>query len=205
MKVLAGTILASLLMILAAVGAARAEERPRYTEAKRVTGHDDQYVYRLPYADSVSYPVLQAYGSSLSHRGAEYFTLDFGMPVGTPVYAAREGVVLRTEDRFDLSCFKSDCEDLANFVEIRHDDGTVGKYYHLQFGSVVVEPGQRIGRGERIAKSGDTGFSNAPHLHFGVYQPLEDGSTQSIAVRFAVRGGMIGYPRSGARYLNAFN
>ena len=50
-----------------------------------IFGHDDGYAYRLPYGDAVSFAILQSYGSSLSHRGAEYFTLDFGMPEGRPV------------------------------------------------------------------------------------------------------------------------
>jgi murein DD-endopeptidase MepM/ murein hydrolase activator NlpD len=165
--------------------------------------HDDGYVYRLPYGDSVSYSVLQGYGSRLSHRGPEYYTVDFGMPEGTLVYSAREGTVVNIEDRFNLSCWLSDCGRYANFVEIEHPDGTIGKYFHLQQNSVLVEPGQWVGRGEPIARSGDTGYSTTPHLHFGVYRTSGDGEAQSIAVRFAVRGGMIGRPRTGARYTNA--
>jgi murein DD-endopeptidase MepM/ murein hydrolase activator NlpD len=166
------------------------------------TDHDDGYVYRLPYADAVSYSVLQAYGSRLSHRGSEYYTIDFGMPEGTQVYSAREGRVERVEDRFDLSCWRAECDGFANFVEIRHPDGTIGKYFHLQQGSVVVEPGEWVDRGEPIARSGDTGYSNVPHLHFGVYREVRNGAEQSIAVQFAVRGGLVGRLRTGARYTN---
>ena len=171
-------------------------------DAARVD-HDDSYVYRLPYGDSESFAVLQTYGSKLSHRGHEYYTIDFGMPEGTLVYSAREGTVLDVEDRFDISCFSAGCSRFANYVEIRHRDGTIGRYFHLQRDSVLVEPGQWVGRGEPIARSGDTGYSTSPHLHFGVYRPTGDGEAESIAVRFAVRGGMIGQPRAGARYVNA--
>jgi murein DD-endopeptidase MepM/ murein hydrolase activator NlpD len=167
------------------------------------TGHDDEYVYRLPYGDAVSYSVLQSYGSSLSHRGAEYFTVDFGMPEGTQVYSAREGTVIATEDRFDMSCWAADCDHYANFVEILHRDGTIGKYFHLQQGSVLVQPGQQVGRGQAVARSGDTGYTTVPHLHFGVYRIGSSGESQSIAVRFAAREGPIGRPRAGARYINA--
>lgn len=164
--------------------------------------HDDNYIYRLPYADGVSYAVLQSYGASLSHRGPEYYTVDFDMPEGTPVFSAREGRVLRTEDRHAWSCLHSECDRYANFVEILHPDGTVGKYFHLQQGSVLVEVGDKVERGERLASSGDTGYSNTPHLHFGVYKPSRRGDSQSIAIRFAVRGGVISQPRKGARYTN---
>jgi murein DD-endopeptidase MepM/ murein hydrolase activator NlpD len=169
---------------------------------KALADHDDGYVYRLPYADSVSYSVLQAYGSRLSHRGPEYYTVDFGMPEGTSVYSAREGSVVGVEDRFDQSCWQADCDRYANYIEIRHPDGTLGRYFHLQKDSVIVEPGQWVDRGEPIARSGDTGYSNVPHLHFGVYQSTRDGGEQSIAVQFAVRGGLIGNLRTGARYIN---
>ena len=185
------------------VSLAQAEPMSAPLSVAAVFGHDDDYAYRLPYGDAVSFAILQAYGSRLSHRGAEYFTLDFGMPEGTDVFSAREGTVIATEDRFDISCWAADCDHFANFVEILHADGTVGKYFHLQQGSVLVRPGQRVARGEAIARSGDTGYSTVPHLHFGVYRVGGGGEAQSIAVRFAVRGGLIVRPRAGARYINA--
>ena len=164
--------------------------------------HDDSYAYRLPYGDQVSYSVLQAYGSRLSHRGSEYYTVDFGMPEGTLVYSAREGQVIAVEDRYDRSCWVAECDHFANYVDIRHADGTVGRYFHLQQGSALVAPGQWVGRGVAIARSGDTGYANVPHLHFGVYRMSGEGEAQSIAVRFAVRGGQLLKPRTGARYIN---
>jgi murein DD-endopeptidase MepM/ murein hydrolase activator NlpD len=192
---------AALLTLFAALAQAEPMSAPLRVAA--VFGHDDDYAYRLPYGDAVSFAILQAYGSRLSHRGAEYFTLDFGMPEGTEVYSAREGTVIATEDRFDISCWAANCDHYANFVEILHADGTVGKYFHLQQGSVRVRPGQRVGRGEAIARSGDTGYATVPHLHFGVYRVGGGGVAQSIAVRFAVRGGLVDRPRAGARYINA--
>lgn len=165
--------------------------------------HDDDYLYRLPYGDGVSYPIIQGYGARLSHRGAEQYTLDFGMPVGTEVNAAREGVVVLFEDSHDGGCFREECSRLANFVVVLHDDGTTGEYFHLERGSVEVRLGQRVVRGQPLGRSGNTGYSSAPHLHFGVYRTLADGHTQSVPVRFETRLGAIVLPRSGARYLNA--
>jgi len=165
--------------------------------------HDDAYTYRLPYGDGVSFPIIQGYGAKLTHRGAEQFTLDFGMPVGTPVHAAREGVVALFEDSHDGGCLREECSRLANFVVVLHADGTTGEYFHLARDSVQVAIGERVGRGQVLARSGDTGYSSAPHLHFGVYRTLPDGHTQSLAVRFETRLGAVVAPRSGARYLNA--
>ena len=165
--------------------------------------HDDEYLYRLPYGDEVSFPIIQAYGAKLSHRGAERFTLDFGMPAGTPVHAARDGVVVLVEDSHDAGCAREECAPLANFVVVLHSDGTTGEYFHLERASAEVRVGERVARGQRLARSGDTGFSTAPHLHFGVYRTGRDRTTESLAVRFKTRGGAVAAPRSGAHYLNA--
>ncbi len=164
--------------------------------------HDDGYEYRLPYADAESYPIIQGYGSRLSHRGTEYYTVDFGMPVGTPVHAARDGVVALAEDSHDVGCWREECGRLANFIVVLHTDGTTGEYFHLRRGSVQVRLGQRVARGELLAFSGNTGYTTVPHLHFGVYRTERGGETQSLAVRFVTRSGVIREPRMGARYLN---
>jgi len=91
---------------------------------------------------------------------------------------------------------------VANFVVVLHSDGTTGEYFHLERGSVQVRAGQNVSRGQRLARSGNTGFSTAPHLHFGVYRTGRDRTTESLAVRFETRRGTVGTPRSGARYLN---
>ena len=164
--------------------------------------HDDGYLYRLPYGTDVSFPIIQGYGAKLSHRGTERFTLDFGMPVGTPVHAARDGVIVLAEDSHTLGCAREECGRFANFVVVLHPDGTTGEYFHLERGSVQLRVGDPVARGQQLARSGDTGFSTAPHLHFGVYRTDRDRGTQSLAVRFLTRGGAINTPRSGAHYLN---
>jgi murein DD-endopeptidase MepM/ murein hydrolase activator NlpD len=164
--------------------------------------HDDSYLYRLPYGDDVSFPIIQGYGAKLSHRGAERFTLDFGMPVGTPVHAARDGVVVLVEHSHEAGCPREECGRSANFIVVLHSDGTTGEYFHLERASVRVRAGDSVARGQWLARSGNTGFSTAPHLHFGVYRTERDRTTESLAVRFQTRGGAISTPRSGARYLN---
>jgi murein DD-endopeptidase MepM/ murein hydrolase activator NlpD len=165
--------------------------------------HDDSYLYRLPYGDDASFPIIQGYSAKLSHRGPEQFTLDFGMPIGTPVHAARDGVVVLLEDSHDIGCGDAECGRFANFVVVLHSDGTTGEYFHLARGSARVSIGQHVERGQVLALSGNTGFSTAPHLHFGVYRTAPDRGTESLSIRFLTRGGPVSAPRSGARYLNA--
>ena len=183
--------------------APRAVTRQDYIIGAVDADHDDEYAYRLPYADGASYPVLQAYGSRFSHRGAEHFTVDFRMDEGTAVHAAREGVVALVEDGRDGSCGRADCGALANFIVILHSDGTTGEYFHLARGSSAVAPGERVDRGQMLGRSGNTGFTTVPHLHFGVYRADQNGATRAIAVRFLTNRGAVDSPRVGARYSNA--
>ncbi len=162
--------------------------------------HDDDYVYALPYASGRSYRVLQGYRSRFSHTGLEAFAVDFDMPEGTPVHAARSGVVARVEGSHSIGCWEDGCGRYANFIVVLHEDGTTGEYYHLQQDGVLVEVGDSVERGQKIGLSGNTGHTTMPHLHFAVYRATEWGNTQSIPVRFRSADGLVTRPRHGARY-----
>ena len=161
-------------------------------------GHDDAYTYRLPFGDS-DIAVLQGYGSRFSHRGTEHFTVDFGLPEGSRVLSARSGVVTEVESGHAVACASGGCAWLANRVVVRHDDGSVARYFHLAPGSVVVVTGEHVSRGQLLALSGNTGMSTTPHLHFGVYMPVADGALQSVPTRFATDSGVVEL-RQGRRY-----
>jgi len=165
--------------------------------------HNDDVIYRLPYAQGQSYNVIQGYGSRFSHTGLEQFAVDFYMKEGTPVHAARDGVVARIEESHSLGCWDDGCGKYANFVVVLHDDGTTGEYYHLKKNGALVEVGDRVTAGQKIALSGNTGHTTVPHLHFAVYRAVEWGDTQSIPVRFATVNGIIEHPRRGGRYTAA--
>jgi murein DD-endopeptidase MepM/ murein hydrolase activator NlpD len=162
--------------------------------------HDDDHLYALPYESGKSYRVLQGYGSKFSHTGLEAFAVDFDMPEGTPVHAARSGVVARVEESHTIGCWRDGCGRYANYIVILHNDGTTGEYYHLQFEGALVEVGDSVARGQKIAYSGNTGHTTMPHLHFAVYRATDWGNTQSIPVRFLSADGTIKRPRRGARY-----
>lgn len=93
------------------------------------------------------------------------FAYDAKMPIGTDILAMRAGTVVRVEESYvdgDLT------PGHENFVFVQHDDGTVARYVHLTNGGALVALGDRVTQGERIALSGHTGNSAAPHLHFDV-------------------------------------
>jgi len=171
-----------------------------WTVGRRDAVHDDSALYRLPHADRESYPLLQGYGSRFSHTGPEEYTIDFDMPEGTPVHAARAGTVVRTRFHNDRACWDPACGRYANFIVILHNDGTTGEYYHLQRDGVLVSPGEAVVPGQHIGYSGNTGRSTMPHLHFGVYRAAAWGKTRSVPVRFSTRGGVVEKPVAGTRY-----
>lgn len=162
--------------------------------------HDDEQLYMLPYENGKSYRVLQGYGSRFSHVGLEQYAVDFNMSVGTPVHAARAGVVARIEESSDKGCWDDGCGAYANYIVILHDDGTTGEYYHLQQNGALIDVGDHIVAGQKIALSGNTGHTTMPHLHFAVYRAAEWGNTQSIPVRFLSSAGVVERPRRGGRY-----
>ena len=125
--------------------------------------------YRLPFAAAQSFQVTQAPPDRITHReSSSYNAVDFDMPVGTAIHAAREGLVINVATGFFRGGLSTQMLGEANFVQILHDDGTTAIYAHLQMDTVRVRPGQRVRRGEYIANSGNTGYSGGPHLHFVV-------------------------------------
>jgi len=162
--------------------------------------HDDDQVYRLPYATGKVYRVLQGFGSRFSHTGIEQYAVDFKMTEGTAVHAARAGLVARTEERHSVGCWDGGCGGYANYIIILHDDDTTGEYYHLQTAGVLVAVGERVEAGDKIGLSGNTGNSALPHLHFGVYRAIERGREQSIPFRFLSADGIVARPRRGGLY-----
>ena len=162
--------------------------------------HDDDYLYALPYAPGSRFRVLQSFGSRFSHTGLEEFAVDFDMPVGTPVHAARSGVVARIEESHFRGCWDTGCGKFANYIVVLHSDSTTGEYYHLAENGAAVAVGGVVEQGQLIGYSGNTGHSTMPHLHFAVYRATEWGNTQSIPVRFRSADGVISRPRRGARY-----
>ncbi|MDX1404875.1 MAG: M23 family metallopeptidase [Woeseiaceae bacterium] len=167
--------------------------------------HDDEHLYLLPYASGRSYRIIQGYGSRFSHRGLEHYAIDFNMSVGTPVHAARGGVVANVEESHNKGCWDDGCGAYANFIVVLHDDGTTGEYYHLKQNGALVDIGERVVAGQQIGLSGNTGHTTMPHLHFAVYRAAEWGNTQSIPVRFLSSAGVVHNPRRGSRYVAVLN
>jgi murein DD-endopeptidase MepM/ murein hydrolase activator NlpD len=146
--------------------------------------HDDNYIYQLPYAPGNNFKVTQGYNGKFSHTGSNQYAIDWDLPEGTLVHAARGGVVVRTKDDSDKGGSTIEFDHYNNYILIRHDDGTLGHYCHLQKGGILVKVGQVVNTWDVIAHSGNTGFSSGPHLHFCVFKAKDGRTRVSIPVRF---------------------
>lgn len=143
-------------------------------------------VLQAPFPEQKQFPVSQGFQGERTHESPDSeYAIDIAMPVGTPILAARNGVVMDVEEDFDRG--GDDREKFghkANHVRVLHEDGTMALYAHLDLASVNVRPGARVRAGQQIARSGNTGFSTGPHLHFAVQQNI---GMQLISLPFQFR------------------
>jgi hypothetical protein len=161
---------------------------------RAIFGDPDSSEYVLPFPVGASYPVYQSYCFPAGGHRCQ-LAYDFTIPIGDPVVAARDGVVRQVkEDSPD------DGQGVGehNCVFIEHQDGTTAFYAHLMQYSVTAAPGDTVLASEQFASSGNSGYSDEPHLHFGVYEayPASEGHDLPIAFRNAdgpldARGGLI--------------
>ena len=132
--------------------------------------YDDAYDYRLPFPPEQAVRIGQGFAGEFSHQAPHSrHAVDFTLPTGTPVLAARAGTVMDVQRYFHRAGQDPDIDGpKANYVRILHDDGSMAVYAHLDYNGVLVRPGQHVEAGRQIARSGNTGFSTGPHLHFAV-------------------------------------
>ncbi len=114
--------------------------------------------------------------------------IDIAVVTGTEVAAVRSGVVtvIRTSSTF------------GKVLEYETEDGYRVMYAHLS--EVLVQKGDKIKQGDVVAKSGNTGLSTGPHLHYSIWKesklvdPMEYVDlkyTQEVAAEYAARGASI--------------
>ncbi|MFH1246347.1 MAG: peptidoglycan DD-metalloendopeptidase family protein [Candidatus Liptonbacteria bacterium] len=109
--------------------------------------------------------ISQHYGvKSALYRGNVHNGLDIATPVGTPVYAAADGIVSAV-DVNDQSAWRK--YQYGKYILIKHGNNLSTLYGHLS--KQLVSAGNTVKRGQLIGYSGNTGYSTGAHLHFGVY------------------------------------
>jgi len=154
-----------------------------------------EVAYQLPF-DAARIQVGQAPQGHFSHSDPENReAIDFALPEGTPVLAARAGTVMQVLDGYRGNGLDRG-HDLgrANLVRVLHEDGSMAVYAHLQHNGVLVRPGEQVQAAQRIGLSGNTGYSAAPHLHFAV-QVNAGMRLRSIPVRIMTPQGELRFAR----------
>ncbi len=128
------------------------------------------FMYQIPFSKYAAWTISQGFHGLASHQDPlNEYAVDFDIPFGTPVVAARSGVVMEVIDEFPDSGKKSQSAlDHANVIRILHEDGSMAVYAHLLQNSALVTPGQQLMAGTVIAQSGNSGYTNGSHLHFAV-------------------------------------
>lgn len=130
----------------------------------------EDLAYSLPVDENSRWELGQEFNGEYSHNDEQNrYAVDFIVPIGTPVLAARPGIVMETIGSFDRGGQNEKIyASRSNFIRILHDDGSMALYAHLKENGVLVAPGERVGLGDVIGYSGNTGFSSGPHLHFAL-------------------------------------
>ncbi len=127
---------------------------------------------KLPAKGVLSWPlekifVTQLFGKTVDSKrlyaSGTHNGVDFRAPIGTPVMAMADGVVLGTGDT-DLTCSGA---SFGKFVFIKHNNGLSSTLGHLSL--IKTYEGRTVKRGEIVGYSGNTGHTTGPHLHVSLY------------------------------------
>lgn len=111
----------------------------------------DKAPFAMPVHDHVVYTSPFGMRHGRMHEGQ-----DLAAPIGTPIYATGDGVVI----------FAGWERGYGRLIRIRHDFGLETRYAHLN--AIRVTVGQRVSQGDRIGDMGNSGHSTGPHLHYEV-------------------------------------
>ncbi|WP_434418786.1 M23 family metallopeptidase [Nannocystis pusilla] len=141
----------------------------------------------LPLECGTTATVTQGNFGPFSHQGTSAYAFDFGLALGTPLVAIEEGTVSHAYGGTMPGdpCYDGggmECINSANYVTLKHPDGTQSNYAHLSQVSVAV--GQYVPRGAIVGLTGSTGWSTGPHAHVARHEGCGLAFCQSIAVQF---------------------
>ncbi|MFV0134470.1 M23 family metallopeptidase [Streptomyces sp. HMX87] len=143
--------------------AAKAVKAEKAAAAKKVTAKKAAAKKKAAsWVDPVKkYKLTASFAQNGGMWASKHSGQDFAVPVGTDVVATHGGTVVKAGPNG-----AGDGPAYGNAVVIKHGNGTYSQYAHLS--KVDVKPGQVVKTGQHIAKSGNTGNSSGPHLHFEI-------------------------------------
>jgi len=102
------------------------------------------------------------------------YAIDFMVPKGTPVLSARGGKVVRIKQDSDKWGLDKKFLNDANYVTIKHEDGTYAEYLHLEKNKIKVKKGDSVSQGDLLGYVGLSGAISEPHLHFHVFELINE-------------------------------
>lgn len=142
-----------------------------------------------------------AFGRSSHHEAGNEYSWDFEVPLGTPVLAVGDGEIV---DVYTPAGGAGGCDPRlaasAHNVKLKLGDGAIAQYVHVES---LVRRGDRVTRGQVIARTANNGWLCYPHLHFGVYASQRNlyASPDRRTLPIAFEGVPGGIVREGERYL----
>lgn len=142
----------------------------------------EHYQYSAPFYSPKPHTITQGFNGKFSHQN-EYnkYAVDIAMDIGTYLTAVRAGTVIWVKDDYHMSGTTRYFLDKANSIKVLHDDGTFSQYAHILMDTALVKEGDRVNVGDRLARSGSSGFSTGPHLHFSI---VKNAGLRNVAVPF---------------------
>lgn len=130
-----------------------------FEHLSKLLKENQEKLKRIPAVKPVPGVVISGFGvrvHPILHIRKEHTGLDFTAPIGTPVMATADGVVVTATAG----------NGYGNQIEIDHGHGFVTKFAHLS--EFKVKVGDVVKRGDLIALTGNTGLSSGPHLHYEI-------------------------------------
>lgn len=129
--------------------------------------HASRNIYTLPLPANAK--VLQIVSDGPGHPGPYKGAVDFAVEPGTDVLAPLDGEVITVADGQDKYGNDPKFVKFANYIQLAHMNGETSDLMHLAPGSSLVKVGDKVKRGQKVAKTGLTGYMTAPHLHWFVF------------------------------------
>jgi murein DD-endopeptidase MepM/ murein hydrolase activator NlpD len=123
--------------------------------------------YRLPVPKDALIAMDRT--SSPAHIGKLRNAVDFLVPENTAVMAAADGIVTYVKNDSQTGGPSMQYWFDSNFIVLQHSHGEYSRYDHLAYKGAKVRIGQQVSAGRQIARTGMTGFTFTPHLHFHVF------------------------------------
>ncbi len=123
---------------------------------------------------------------SPAHVGIFEKAIDIFVPEGSEVLATHDGTVIEMTEQYDEYGNSFEYADKVNFFSVKHDNDEVSQYTHILKNSLSeygIKVGDKVTRGQVIAKTGRNGWMSHDHLHYVVLKPI-NGIFTSLDINF---------------------